>query len=76
MDIEELELISLDSLNFSNFVHSLYYAVQDHVITPPLFERIKHEYIEKLFDTKMKKDDEIIIDALRLITAEVSDEKA
>lgn len=76
LDNEELELISLDSLNFSNFVHSLYYAVQDHVITPPLFERIKHEYIEKLFDTKMKKDDEIIIDALRLITAEVSDEKA
>lgn len=34
LDNEELELISLDSLNFSNFVHSLYYAVQDHVITP------------------------------------------
>lgn len=72
----ELFLISLDSLNFSNFVHTLYYAVQDHVIAPDIFERIKREYLEKLPDRKLKKDDMVIVKALRLISAEVPDERA
>ena len=73
---QELFLISLDSLNFSNFVHTLYYAVQDHVIAPDIFERIKREYLEKLPDRKLKKDDMVIVKALRLISAEVPDERA
>lgn len=74
LDNQELLLISLDSLNFSNFIHTLYYAVQDHVIAPEIFERIKCEYLEELPDTEMKEDDRVIVKALTLISAEVPNE--
>lgn len=76
LDNQELLLISLDSLNFSNFIHTLYYAVQDHVIAPEIFERIKCEYLEELPDTEMKEDDRVIVKALTLISAEVPNEKS
>ena len=75
LDNQELLLINLDSLNFSNFIHTLYYAVQNHVIAPSIFERIKYEYLEKLTDTELKEDDRVIVKALKLINAEVSNEK-
>ena len=76
LDGQELFLIPLDSLNFSNFIHTLYYVVQDKVILPKLFERIKQEYLMKLQDTELKEDDSVIVKALILISAEVPDEKA
>lgn len=76
LDHQELRLISPDSLNFSNFVHTLYYAVQDHVIAPEIFERIKREYLKEISDTELKEDDRVIVKALTLISAEVPNEKA
>lgn len=76
LDNQELFLISLDSLNFSNFIHTLYYAVQDHVIESEIFERIKCEYLKELQDTELKEDDRVIVKALILISVEVLDEKA
>ena len=76
LDRRELFLISLDSLNFSNFIHTLYYAVQDHVIAPEIFERIKCEYLKELSNTKLKEDDRVIVEALLLISVEVPNEKA
>lgn len=48
LDNQELFLIPPESLNFSNFIHTLYYAVQDHVIESEIFERIKCEYLKEL----------------------------
>lgn len=76
IDSQELSLIPLDSLNFSNFVHTLYYAVQDKIIAPEIFERIKQEYLKKLSDIGLREDDSVIVKALILISAEVPDEKA
>jgi hypothetical protein len=76
LDNQELFLIPPESLNFSNFIHTLYYAVQDHVIESEIFERIKCEYLKELPDTEMKKDDRVIVKALILISVEVPDEKA
>lgn len=76
LDHEELFLISPDSLNFSNFIHTLYYTVQDHVIIPDIFERIKREYLEELSETELKEDDRVILKALILISAEVPNEKS
>lgn len=76
LDNEELFLISPDSLNFSNFIHTLYHTVQDHVISPDIFERIKCEYLKKILDTDLKEDDRVIVKALILISAEVPNEKS
>lgn len=76
LDSQDLFLIPLDSLNFSNFIHTLYYAVQDKVIVPEIFERIKQEYLRELPDTKLKEDDSVVVKALILMSAEVPDEKA
>lgn len=76
LDHQELRLISSDSLNFSNFIHTLYYAVQDQVIAPGIFERIKCEYLKEMLDTELKEDDRVIVKALTLISAEVPNEKA
>ena len=73
---QELYLIPADSLNFSNFIHTLYYAVQDHAIAPEIFERIKCEYLKELPGNELKEDDRVIVKALMLISAEVTDEKA
>lgn len=76
LDGKGLFLIPLNSLNFSNFIHTLYYAVQDKVIAPEIFERIKQEYLAELLDKEFKEDDSVIVKALILISAEVPDEKA
>ena len=76
LDNQELKLIPLKSLNFSNFIHTLYYAVQDRIISPPIFERIKEEYLKKILDNELKKDDCIIVKALLLVNAEVANEKS
>ncbi len=75
LENQELFQIPLDSLNFSNFIHTLYYAVQNHVIAPDIFEQIKHEYLERLLDTKLKEDDSVVVKALMMISAEVPYEK-
>lgn len=75
MDNQELKLIPKRSLNFSNFIHTLYYAVQDQVIKPEIFERIKEEYLIELSEAALKEDDRVIVDALILVDAEVPDEK-
>ena len=76
LDKQELFLIPLDSLNFSNFIHSLYYVVQDYVVAPETFERIKCEYLKELPDIKIKEDDRVIVKALTLISMEVPDGKS
>lgn len=75
LDNQELKLIPKRSLNFSNFIHTLYYAVQDQVIKPEIFERIKEEYLIELSEAALKEDDRVIVDALILVDAEVPDEK-
>ena len=72
----ELEFIPFESLNFSNFIHTLYYAVQDRRISPSIFYRIKEEYLKKLLDSELKESDYIIVKALLWIDAEVPDEKS
>ena len=76
MDNQELKLIPLKSLNFSNFIHTLYYTVQDRTISPQIFERIKEEYLKKILDNELKKDDCIVVKALLWVDAEVANEKS
>ena len=76
LDNQELKLIPFKSLNFSNFIHTLYYAVQDRTISPKIFERIKEEYLKKLLTNELKKDDCIIVKALLLVDAEVPNEQS
>ena len=76
LDNHELDFIPLESLNFSNFIHTLYYAVQDQIISQKIFERIKVEYLTKISDRALKEDDGIIVKALLLVEAEVPDEKS
>lgn len=76
LDNEELTSIPRRSLNFSNFVHTLYYAVQDQSISSEIFERIKSEYLKKISAPTLNEDDQIIVEALILVNAEVQDEKA
>lgn len=73
LDNQELFLIPLNSLNFSSFIHTLYYAVQERIILPEIFKRIKLEYLEALPNIELKKDDSVIVKALILINAEVPD---
>ena len=76
LDNQELKLIPLKSLNFSNFIHTLYYTVQDRTISPQIFERIKEEYLKKILDNELKKDDCIVVKALLWVDAEVANEKS
>lgn len=71
----EFSLIPLDSLNFSNFIHTLYYSVQKKDIAPSLFDRIKNEYLAFLPETELMESDSAIVNALMMIKAEVPNEK-
>lgn len=71
LDESELSLIPIDSLNFSNFIHMLYFSVQDREIAPELFERIKNEYLESLHLEDLRESDSTIVKALGMIKAEV-----
>lgn len=75
LDAEELFLLPIDSINFSNFIHCLYLSVQDRVIMPELYERIKNEYLGSLDDKRMNESDSIIVNALIMIKPEVPSEK-
>lgn len=75
LNSEELFLIPTDSINFSNFIHSLYFSVQDRVIEPKLFYRIKGEYLGHLQEKPMNMSDRTIVNALLMIEPEVTNEK-
>jgi flagellar biosynthesis regulator FlbT len=76
LDNRELFLIPTNSLNFSNFIHTLYYAVQDCVIEPEIVGRIQKEYLTELPENELKRDDRVVVEALKRIDAEVVDGKA
>lgn len=71
LDNNELNLIPKQSLNFSNFVHNLYYAVQDECISCLLFERIKNEYLMDINVDELNKDDRVIVEALKMLSVGV-----
>lgn len=71
LDNNELNLIPKQSLNFSNFVHNLYYAVQDECISCLLFERIKNEYLIDINVDELYKDDKVIAEALKMLSVGV-----
>lgn len=68
LDNSELNLIPKQSLNFSNFVQNLYYAVQDGNISCLLFERIKNEYLTDINVDELNKDDKVIVEALKKLS--------
>ncbi|TGY66193.1 reverse transcriptase domain-containing protein [Dubosiella muris] len=67
LDNEKFNLIPIKSLNFSNFIHELYYSTQNESISRRLFNRIKKEYLKKIPLDYVKEDDKTIIQALILI---------
>ena len=71
LDNGELNLIPKQSLNFSNFVHNLYHAVQDGYISCLLFERIKNEYLMNINVSELYKDDKVIVEALKMLNVGV-----
>lgn len=75
LDEKELFLIPTESLNFSNFIHTLYFTVQDRMIAPEIFERVKEEYLVLLQDRQMNERDSSILNALIMIKVEVLNEK-
>lgn len=75
LDEDGFSLVPTDSLNFSNFIHTLYFSVQDREIAPELFERIKNEYLVRLPLEDLRESDSTIVNALRMIKAEVPNGK-
>ena len=70
-----LEQIPLQSVNFSNFVDTLYLAVQNKEITSKSFERVKKEYLLKIAREAMAENDRTVLNALLMIRLEDSDDE-
>jgi hypothetical protein len=62
--------IPIGTVNFSNFIDSLYLSVQRHEIAPDNFERIKQEYLCQLDENKLESNDRAVLAALRIIRLE------
>lgn len=75
LDNNKLKLIQVNSLNFSNFIHELYYSIQSNTLHSDLFERIKKEYLAGLNTEELCEDDRIIVNALLEIKMEKSNGK-
>lgn len=71
LNCEDLFLIPLDTINFSNFVHVLYLFVQNKEISSGLFNRIREEYLMKLGEEDISAADCVVINALKIIVMEV-----
>lgn len=74
LDKKELFTIPEDSINFSNFIHTLYLTVQNKDISYDLFYRIKNEYLMRLDGAKINDIDYTVINALIMIEPEVLNE--
>ncbi len=70
LDERLLANIPIGTVNFSNFIDSLYLSVQRHEIDPDNFERIKHEYLCQLDENKLESNDHAVLVALRMIRLE------
>lgn len=62
--------IPMGTVNFSNFIDSLYLSVQRHEIDPNNFERIKREYLCQLNENELEPNDRAVLAALRIIRLE------
>lgn len=67
LEKQYLMLIPINSLNFSNFVHSLYLAIQDNCIDLRLVREIQNKYLKKIKDKVKNKRDLSVIEAILLI---------
>ncbi len=74
LEKKELFAIPEDSINFSNFIHTLYLTVQNKGISHDLFFRIKNEYLMRLDNAKINDIDYTVINALIMIEPEVLNE--
>ena len=70
LDERLLANIPIGTVNFSNFIDSLYLSVQRHEIAPDNFERIKQEYLCQLDENKLESNDRAVLAALRIIRLE------
>jgi len=64
------ELIPVDSVNFSNFVNTLYLAVQSHQIESNNLERIKDEFLSHINTEIIAKNDLAVLCALKMVHLE------
>lgn len=69
------ELIPIDSVNFSNFIDTLYLAVQEHQIESGNFERIKDGFLSHINTELMAYNDLAVLRALKMIHLEEEDEQ-
>ena len=70
-----LEDIPVNSVNFSNFINTLYMVVQEQKIESHSFEQIKEEYLSTIEETSVDANDLAVIDALKLIHLEEKDDE-
>ena len=68
------ELIPINSVNFSNFIDTLYLVVQEHQIESQGFERIKNEYFPQIDTSVISDNDSAVLESLKLIHLEEDDE--
>ena len=59
--------IPVDSLNFSNFIHCLYYVVQSKGISYELFDKIKNTFLKHVKIEIINDRDESVLHALLLL---------
>ena len=69
------DLIPTSSVNFSNFIDSLYLAVQNKEISSRCFERIKREYLTKVEKDDLADNDVAVLEALLMIQMEEKDDE-
>jgi len=65
-----LDQIPIPSVNFSNFIDTLYLAVQEKEIASQSFERIKKEYFPSITEVQLEGNDLAVLNALRMIKME------
>ena len=68
------ELIPINSVNFSNFINTLYLVVQEQQIESQGFERIKNEYFVQIDTSMVSDNDRAVLESLKLIHLEDDDE--
>ena len=65
-----LDNIPINSVNFSNFVDTLYLSVQKHDINGNYLERIKREYLVHVNKEELEENDRAVLAALLMIKVE------
>lgn len=67
LDENLLELIPVNSVNFSNFIDGLYLSVHNNEISGNNFIRIKQDYLSRIDKAILDKNDRAVVDSLLLI---------